>query len=93
VGKVQASDRGDLQAAGLDPAVAAVAGVVGDGDLLPGQASQLLVAGEGRGKEVVEVTHDHPPGVESMPSFVKSGRSPNVVAERPILDGAQDHLT
>jgi hypothetical protein len=34
-----------LQAADLDPAVAAVAGVVGEGDLTPGQASQLLVQG------------------------------------------------
>src|SRR5215203_1292602 len=45
VGEVQAGDGGDLQAAGLDPAVAAVAGAVGDGDLAPGQASQLVVQG------------------------------------------------
>jgi hypothetical protein len=45
VGEVKAGDRGDLQAAGLDPAVAAVAGVVLDGDLPPGQGSELLVQG------------------------------------------------
>src|SRR5215216_3644226 len=39
VGEVQASDGGDLQAAELDVAVAAVAGVVGDGDVAPWQAS------------------------------------------------------
>jgi hypothetical protein len=43
VGEVQASDGGDLQAAQLHAAVAAVADVVGDGDVAPWQASQLLV--------------------------------------------------
>jgi hypothetical protein len=45
VGEVQASDRGDLQVADLDPAVAAVAGVVLDGDLPPGQDLELVVQG------------------------------------------------
>jgi len=45
VGEVQAGNGGDLQAAGLDPAVAAVAGVVGDRDLAPGQSLELLVQG------------------------------------------------
>jgi hypothetical protein len=45
VGEVQAGDGGDLQAAGLDPAVAAVAGVVGDRDLVPGQELELAVQG------------------------------------------------
>ena len=43
VGEVQAGDGGDLQAAGLDPAVAAVAGLVGDRDVTPGQGLELLV--------------------------------------------------
>jgi hypothetical protein len=43
VGEVQASDGGDLQAAELHAVVAAVAGVVGDGDLAPGQRLELLV--------------------------------------------------
>jgi hypothetical protein len=43
VGEVQASDGGDLQAADLGPAVAAVAGVVGDGDVAPGEAGELVV--------------------------------------------------
>ena len=43
VGEVQASDGGDLELAGLDAAVAAVAGVVGDGDLTPGQGHELLL--------------------------------------------------
>jgi hypothetical protein len=43
VGEVQARDGGDLQAADLDAAVAAVAGGVGDEDLTPGQALELLV--------------------------------------------------
>jgi hypothetical protein len=38
VGEVQASHGGGLQAADLGAAVAAVAGVVLDGDLAPGQA-------------------------------------------------------
>jgi hypothetical protein len=45
VGEVQAGNGGDLQAAGLDPAVAAVAGAVGDRDLAPGQSLELLVQG------------------------------------------------
>jgi hypothetical protein len=45
VGEVQAGNGGDLQAAGLDPAVAAVAGVVGDRDLALGQSLELLVQG------------------------------------------------
>jgi hypothetical protein len=43
VGEVQACDGGDLQAAGLDAAVAAVAGVVGDRDVAPRQGLELLV--------------------------------------------------
>jgi hypothetical protein len=43
VGEVQAGDGGDLQAAGLDPAVAAVVGGVGDGDVAPRQHLELLV--------------------------------------------------
>jgi hypothetical protein len=43
VEKVQAGDGGDLQAADLDPAVAAVAGVVSDRDVAPGQDLELLV--------------------------------------------------
>jgi len=43
VGEVQAGDGGDLEAAELDPAVAAVAGVVCDGDIAPGQELELLV--------------------------------------------------
>jgi hypothetical protein len=43
VGEVQASDGGDRQAAELGPAVAAVAGVVGDGDVAPGQCLELVV--------------------------------------------------
>jgi hypothetical protein len=38
VGEVQAGDGGGLEAADLDPAVAAVAGVILGGDLAPGQA-------------------------------------------------------
>jgi hypothetical protein len=43
VGEVQASHGGGLQAANLGAAVAAVAGVVGDGDLAPGQGGELVV--------------------------------------------------
>jgi hypothetical protein len=43
VGEVQASDGGDLEAAGLDPAMAAVAGLVGDGDVWPRQRGELVV--------------------------------------------------
>ena len=43
MGEVQAGDGGDLQPAGLDPAVAAVAGVVSDGDVAPGQGLELVV--------------------------------------------------
>ena len=43
VGEVQAGDGGDLQAAGLDAAVAAVAGVVGDRDVPPRQGFELAV--------------------------------------------------
>jgi hypothetical protein len=43
VGEPEAGDGGDLQPAGLDVAVAAVVGVVGDGDLTPGQGPELLV--------------------------------------------------
>jgi hypothetical protein len=45
VGEVQTGHGGDLQPAELHAAVAAVAGVVGDGDLAPGQALQLAVEG------------------------------------------------
>jgi hypothetical protein len=45
VGEVEAGDDGDLEAAHLDPAVAAVAGVVLGRDVAPGQASQLVVQG------------------------------------------------
>ena len=45
VGEVQASDGGDLQAAEFHPVVAAVAGTVGDGDLAPGEAGELVVEG------------------------------------------------
>ena len=43
VGEVQASDGGDLEAAGLDAAVAAVAGVVGDGNVRPWQGLELVM--------------------------------------------------
>jgi hypothetical protein len=43
VGEVQASHGGDLQAADLGPAVAAVAGLVSDGDVAPGEAGELVV--------------------------------------------------
>jgi hypothetical protein len=43
VGEVQAGDGGDLQAAGLGAAVAAVAGVVDDRDLVPRQELELAV--------------------------------------------------
>jgi hypothetical protein len=43
VGEVQASDGGDLEPAELDPAVAAVTGVVLGGDVAPGQDLELLV--------------------------------------------------
>jgi hypothetical protein len=43
VGEVQARDGGDLQAAGLHAAVAAVAGVVGDWDVPPWQGFELAV--------------------------------------------------
>jgi hypothetical protein len=43
VGEVQAGDGGDLEPADLGPAVAVVAGVVGDGDLAPRQDLELLV--------------------------------------------------
>jgi hypothetical protein len=46
VGEVQAGDSGDLQAAGLHAAVAAVAGVVSDGDITPGQELELVVERE-----------------------------------------------
>jgi hypothetical protein len=42
-GEVQASEGGDLQAAERYAVVTAVTGVVGDGDLAPGQAGQLMV--------------------------------------------------
>jgi hypothetical protein len=45
VREVQASDGGDLEPAGLDAAMAAVAGAVGDGDLVPRQGDELLVEG------------------------------------------------
>jgi hypothetical protein len=45
VGEVQAGDGGDLQAAELGTAVAAVAGVVGDRDLVPRQGLELVVQG------------------------------------------------
>jgi hypothetical protein len=45
VREVQAGDGGDLQAAEFHAGVAAVAGVVGDGDLAPGQGGQLVVQG------------------------------------------------
>jgi hypothetical protein len=43
VGEVQAGDGGCLQAADLGTTVAAVAGVVGNGELLPGQELELVV--------------------------------------------------
>jgi hypothetical protein len=43
VREVEAGDGGDLQAADLDPAVAAVAAVVLGRDVAPGQVSQLVV--------------------------------------------------
>jgi hypothetical protein len=43
VGEAQISDGGDLEAAEFHAVVAAVAGVVGDGDLAPGQGLELLV--------------------------------------------------
>src|SRR4029450_5732237 len=43
--EVQAGAGGDLQAADLDTAVPTVVGVVGDGDLRPGQALELAVQG------------------------------------------------
>jgi hypothetical protein len=43
VGKVEAGDGGDLEAAALDAAVAAVAGVVSGGDVWPGQDLELVV--------------------------------------------------
>jgi hypothetical protein len=43
VGEVQAGDGGELQAAGLGAAVAAVVGGVGDRDLAPRQALELLL--------------------------------------------------
>src|SRR6266511_176947 len=43
VREVQASNGGDLQAADLHAGVAAVAGVVGDRDLAPGQGGELVV--------------------------------------------------
>jgi hypothetical protein len=43
VAEVQAGDGGDLQPAEFDPAVAAVAGVVSDGDVAPGQGLELVV--------------------------------------------------
>jgi hypothetical protein len=45
VGEVQASDGGDLEPAGLDAAMAGVAGAVGDGDLVPRQGDELPVEG------------------------------------------------
>ena len=45
VREVEAGDGGELQAADLDPAVAAVAGVVLGRDVAPRQASQLVVQG------------------------------------------------
>jgi hypothetical protein len=41
VGEVQPGDGGDLQAAGLGAAVAAVNGAIGHGDLPPGEPSEL----------------------------------------------------
>ncbi len=43
MGEVQAGDGGCLQAADLGAAVAAVAGVVGDGDVWPGQELELVL--------------------------------------------------
>jgi hypothetical protein len=43
VGEVQAGDGGDLQAAGLGTAVAAVVDGVGDGDVAPRQRLELLL--------------------------------------------------
>jgi hypothetical protein len=45
VGEVQARDGGDLQPAGLGPAVAAVAGAVLGWDVAPGQGGELVVQG------------------------------------------------
>jgi hypothetical protein len=45
VGEVQASHGGDLEAADLHAVVAPVAGVIGDGDVWPGQGGQLVVQG------------------------------------------------
>jgi hypothetical protein len=43
VGEIQASHGGDLQAANLDPAVAAVVCLVRHGDVWPRQGLELLV--------------------------------------------------
>jgi hypothetical protein len=43
VGKVQASDGGDLETTDLHVVVAAVAGVVGDGDVAPWQGGEPVL--------------------------------------------------
>jgi len=43
VGEVQTSDGGDLEAADLHAVVAAVAGVVGDGDVASWQGGELML--------------------------------------------------
>jgi hypothetical protein len=70
VGEVQASDGGDLEPAELDPAMAAVTGVVLGGDVAPGQDLELLVQ---RGLVVLHDQHvggvldaDQPVGVFTL---------------------------
>jgi len=80
VGEVQASDGGGLQAAELGPTMAAVAGVVGDGDLAPGQGGQLVVQGGLVGLDDQEVggvlVGDQPVGVRTLGVQRVGGQDP-----------------
>jgi hypothetical protein len=79
-GKPRASDGGDLQAADLGPTVAAVAGVVLDGDLVPGQGGELVVQGGLVGlddQQVVGVlVGDQPVGVLALGMQGVGGEDP-----------------
>src|SRR6266508_432216 len=80
VGEVQAGDGGGLEAADLGAAVAAVAGVVGDGDVWPGQELELvlergLVAFDGQQVGGVLVG-DQPVGVRTLGVHGVGGQDP-----------------
>jgi hypothetical protein len=81
VGEVQASHGGDLQLAKLHAAVAAVAGVVGDRDVAPGQGGQLVVQGGLVGLDDQDVggvlSVDQPVGVLALGVHGVGGHHPS----------------